>query len=984
MQRVTLLPGGELSDVTASGLGVSRHQLVKNLKQIREGEWEVVKGHVVVYEPSGTPSIKAGCEVDDDQSGDRFILYQDGTSLKRVDYSPSTGYTGASPSTLTLPSGISIGSSTVCKFFVNLGVVRITGPTDGTKGVPLWYGYINRTLFPDAWKEIALDCFETGPILTVTVTTPGTGYSAGDVLTLAAPTGGTSATFTVATVASGPPGPVATVTLVTAGSGYVVGTEYASTVAPTGGSGCKLTVATVSTQWTANSATLSQYDCVVDGDTAGTVFAPEKTNAMKVLQTGAGGSARKSWTVTNGKTVRVLAMVFKKAGGTGSVTVKIGKTAGGAEYATLTTATTGAWVKLENTGFTTSSTALHVELIPGSGAADAAYFDFIFIEENASIAVSGWKLCKSALTPLSCVVSDAFYFGHDSTEDTYPVGNDFLAKFSTVHDDSQFSLMSEASVDTDEVADEYVKLTPLDYEIGEPWAVSAFGIKIRVDGATIASDLASSRASRILLALSRNIVEGNYFKDEDEYAFYVEHDIDLTETIVKKYTSNMYYWETGWAPNKVGVYKGTHGGSTSSYSVKDDHFLYKGARIKFSTEAGEVDTVVTEVGTDSGWGDTYSWFTVAQDMTIYHGSSPIWNYFGIELEQKWVYDAANGYSMVLGVGISGTANEFYDYSDIPAGTSDNTPDYDQHVVDNDVACVVSNEDGEEDTVRYSPSGQPDNFPILNLVDVIAGDGDSVKWIGAKNGRFIALKRNSVSQFGWSGSSFNIQRKVATNGLYSGFLGAIVEEDFVYFMDADDLYVFDGNRAFPLMENEKLRKIYRENVTTSSFLLWDKLNNELQVHLSASVILVWNRAFKEWYQRVTAYTLLGGFRDADSRLLAFSLGKFVTVNHALTTYSETMGWEFQGMLLDGDNPEDFKQVSKIMLQLSSNFPVQVKLEDPNETRVYSKSFSTPSASVIGMLEDYPDYQFLEVKATAKSVTNTTTMTATVKRLVMEVE
>jgi hypothetical protein len=80
-----------------------------------------------------------------------------------------------------------------------------------------------------------------GAIATVTIVNGGTGgtYAPGDILTLTAPEGGTSATVTVTTVAAGK---VTAVSLLAAGTGYGVKT-YATTGG--GGTGCTIGVATL-------------------------------------------------------------------------------------------------------------------------------------------------------------------------------------------------------------------------------------------------------------------------------------------------------------------------------------------------------------------------------------------------------------------------------------------------------------------------------------------------------------------------------------------------------------------------------------------------------------------------------------------------------------------------------------------------------------------------------------------------------------------
>lgn len=151
MSRVVKLgidPGGMLSDVVETELGSYQHQEVVNLKQNRQGEWECVKGYKNLWSDPAYDDIRAAIEVADDYSGDRFILFQNGTGLYRLDYDEGdgNGYENETPQALSLPSGVTIGASAVLRFFYFRGVVRITGASE-----PLWYGYVNRTIFEGSY-----------------------------------------------------------------------------------------------------------------------------------------------------------------------------------------------------------------------------------------------------------------------------------------------------------------------------------------------------------------------------------------------------------------------------------------------------------------------------------------------------------------------------------------------------------------------------------------------------------------------------------------------------------------------------------------------------------------------------------------------------------------------------------------------------------------------------------------------------------------
>ena len=156
--QIPVRPGGMLSDVVKTEMGGHQHQEVKNLKQNKSGLWECVDGYIDLFENGSYNDLTASIEIYDEYSGDRFILFQHGIGLYRLDYNAGigNGYENEEPAAVSLPSGVTIGGSAVLRFFYFRGVVRITGASD-----PLWYSYVDRTLFEDAWEEIYRGGFET-------------------------------------------------------------------------------------------------------------------------------------------------------------------------------------------------------------------------------------------------------------------------------------------------------------------------------------------------------------------------------------------------------------------------------------------------------------------------------------------------------------------------------------------------------------------------------------------------------------------------------------------------------------------------------------------------------------------------------------------------------------------------------------------------------------------------------------------------------
>ncbi len=903
-KRIDILPGGELSDVVEHELGTTHHELVKNLRQVRVGEWEIVPGHILHYYNPGM-DIKAAEEVTDDQSGDRFMIIQDGTALKRIDWDPATGYQSASPSTLTLPTGVSIGATTVCKFFVYAGTVRIAGPivTATSVGCPLWYGYINRTLFPDAWRRVYLGGFETD-------------------------------------------------------------TE----------------------SWTAVNTTLSRYDCDADGDGAGMWGAPELQYALKVAQTSDTGTARKSFTVGVGKTIRVLAMVFTKSGGSNIIQIKLGTAAGGNQYETLSTTTKDEWVMLESSEFVASSATLHVELNPGSiSGNDIAYFDFIMIEENNPITVSGWKLQKAELTAHDVDVEflDQLVI-HDDTDADLTRRGLFGKSFFT-YDESQCSLPKAMTRSASRSTIPEVSVNNIfdgmDGEIGYGH-FSKMGIDFRIKGSNLVSTFLNNRLTGFGVGIGA-INDGDPLI-ASTVAYYAAKDLDFS----KELDPVNYVSEHLQRQNDTATYPNYlwRGGYRASSGYPEDLHWKVGSRITISTEDGTLSTVITQA--DEGT----TGVTVAHPVAVLGGGAPDGSGYItfenalINIENIWDYDAALGYATRITFdAMDLSSSELYDYLDIPAGTSDNTPDYDQHVIVGSRGFVISNEAGEEDVTRYSPLDQPDNLPNLNIESITSGDNDRALYIGNLDERLVVLKKRTLNQIRVSGDQFYSDIKIALQGLYAGVRGARVVESVLYFMDQNDVFMFDKNRCIPLMYTEKMRTRYKENVDTSSFLLWDKLNNELQVHLKSTAnILVWHPEMKEWYERETEFTTkLGGYLDADNKLIMFTPLALVTQNHSSTTgFAENMSFEINTLFLDGSNPENYKSIDKVMVQILCNRAITVEIKDPNDARTYSKGL-TPSSTVMGVVEDYPAYLFREAQITVKNTAAYSALAGKIKRVSMEV-
>jgi hypothetical protein len=166
LMDLRFFPGPVVSDVEPHLLKENEWQSVINMRMDKFGSLSNVNR---LHESFSGSAIKAMEEFTEDKSGSRFILFQDGTDLKRVDYDADDGdgYENETPSTLSLPSGVTIPSNVTCRFFFYKGVIRIVGPIVTATGVaaPLWYGYVFRKLFEGSWEFIdisgAWTCYDS-------------------------------------------------------------------------------------------------------------------------------------------------------------------------------------------------------------------------------------------------------------------------------------------------------------------------------------------------------------------------------------------------------------------------------------------------------------------------------------------------------------------------------------------------------------------------------------------------------------------------------------------------------------------------------------------------------------------------------------------------------------------------------------------------------------------------------------------------------
>jgi len=420
-------------------------------------------------------------------------------------------------------------------------------------------------------------------------------------------------------------------------------------------------------------------------------------------------------------------------------------------------------------------------------------------------------------------------------------------------------------------------------------------------------------------------------------------------------------------------------GAATAPSEVDGYFRV-GMRIKIQgTNLPEIETIITEVD------DAY--IEIAHKIYSNLVGVDILQSFPahIRFEKKWIYDASNGYNILLGVDLDSQINEFYAFVDIPSGTMDINPNYSHHVVIEDRAYVNSQEDEEQDIVRYSPLNMFDCFPNGNLIQTEVGDVDQIKAIVKRGNRLMMLKRNSFSQGNFVGGSYYEDIGIKQQGLYGDYL-LIVVNDVIYFGDEQDVFAWNGVQAIPLLNQLKMKEFYKTYVSTDSLILYNKLNNELWFVLKGGAsdqILVFDIDRSEWYLRNTDETLLGCFINYSNKMICFSAGKFVQFDHSETTFDEDVNWSFTTKVLDLRSPKTYKKLKEILVVAKSGANIMIAGSDETKAGTYSGSITPDSSDMI----DYwvsSKYLFRQLELVISGAAAAATMSLEMREIVLSVK
>ena len=875
------LPGPMITDVAPHLLKENEWQEVINMRMTKVGAMESVER---LHDSIGGTDIRAMAEFTEDKSGDRFILYQAAEELYRVDYDAGDGdgYENEAAAHLTLPSGVTIPSGVTCRFFFYRGVIRILGPVDAASAdCPLWYGYIDRQILTDAYEKLDEDGFETD-------------------------------------------------------------TE----------------------SWAANGGAAVTSETVA--------LTPVGSKCLQIDQDGnANGSARKSWTVPAGVKVR-LRLSARRAddvsGLNGDLLIKVGSTAGGSEYGTIrrgeialadgaqtntdilikdwadinygdifdtskiviggayrtvvdavgfpgitltldasTTVGDGDhvypdWRYLELEDFVTTGTTLHVEIIPGEGESNAiALVDHLQVWVQSPVTLKDWYLEKAHLDVINLTgTGSASPWGAELTD---PVIR--FPRISTVFDRAQYSLPYGGA----EGSGLLTNMKDAGYAV-----TNGIGVKLRLGGANlkVAANFPNKRKTGFIYAEGTEPVDST--KIEEELTFYSKIYMDFMED------QTPYKYARSGDHKKFYHYNATPcrlymTNDPLDETVLGDNYLVAGRKVTFhqiTSGVSQGSAVVVVTGFDS-----------VKALYYIDFSTPVRRFFGelqnvasayvetvVEVERITEYNASTGYDFLVVFDTTDQSTEFFAMTGIPAGTE--TLNCKGSWVDfiQERAFMVSEEDGEEDQLRYSPPYQPDSFPNTYKTPNKTGDADRNRVVLNIGDRIVLLKENTIAQVQFSGGSFYLDIALAKRGIYP-ILGFLVLDGVLYFMDKDDVYRFHGGTPEPVISKAGLRSYYRTYVDEDSFIVYDRSRKEIWFVLDPQHILVWQIEFENWFVRECESTLLGGFTDYDGNLIVFAETKSMTTG-SRTDDDEYIRLYLKGREIGKNNPTKLKKVLRSLI------------------------------------------------------------------------
>lgn len=558
-----------------------------------------------------------------------------------------------------------------------------------------------------------------------------------------------------------------------------------------------------------------------------------------------------------------------------------------------------------------------------SGASEPLWYGYIdrtLFYGDDQFSISDWFLKKeNILQPSGTNDTQLLQLSglvFDNTA-TYSV----FVKFFYIFDDAQYELLKPIDNQTGS-GTRY----GLDHEVSG--IVDSGHFNIRVNGTSLKNNMFNERLTGLGIALAvvqTNLIPLSTFIEKTE-PYYVSVVLPFNEELgnIQVALASVQY-DTA-SPAQIEVVSGNR--------VWEMGYIFGGLSATIFFGGSNIETSVTSVNFSTGI------IIFDDDISSVMGATGTKLQVIVQITRKWTYDSSNGYSTQFGVNLAALGTVYTDFTGINQFSESINPDWRDHFVIANRAYVASLEDGEEDNLRYSPLNQFDVFPADNIIASEVGDTDSIVRAVKQDQFFIMLKRRSLSQGSYV-SSYTEQIGLINRGLYAEN-GVAFFRGLLLFMDQDELYSFDGLREQPFFKSVFLREYYRNNVTSSGFIVENKLDNELWFVLG-SVILVWQHERNEsyFYIRELDITPTFGFLGYENHLFLGNASKLIDVN-AESGSNENLGWSVTTRIFPTVPHRFFNKIFSLETLLSqSPGNISVSFKDDTVSLVSAQTITTPT-------------------------------------------
>jgi hypothetical protein len=592
------------------------------------------------------------------------------------------------------------------------------------------------------------------------------------------------------------------------------------------------------------------------------------------------------------------------------------------------------------------------------GASEPLYYAYInrtFFYGDDSFSETGWILEKQAIQwPVAS--NDLEVIGAVGMFLTEPVAADeyhaLFVKFFYVFDNGQYELIKKATVASG--VNPVTTTSLLEYGQDEELNTGkhhGIGLKLRVNGSALKDNMFNKRVTGIGVALAhKQAGDGDaYTVDsylQDKEPFYVKEIIPIGDDDAEPIDPLVYVWEVvrydNASPTNLQIADPATSWpahSAATYLNFQDGYLGVGVDLEISYDGTTISTSITAIA-DFDDATQPPDITVADSLaTLFSSTTGNYGPVSVKILRKWQYDASDGYFTYIGVDFDAIGTLYDTFTGINQFSKNITPNFDQMEVIEGRSYVKSLETDEEDAVRYSPIDQLDVLPIGNLIQSEVGDSDSIKAIGKIDNRLAIIKENSVGYGNFSGGSYTESIGKEKKGMYPTY-GWTKIDDIILIMDREDVFLFNGITAIPVLENQLLRNYYKEHVDVSSRPLFNKLDNEVWMVLGGGKILVWRRRHGKNYFYERQYNggtnPLYGFLDSEQKMMLATATSFETVNHSLTSWNESLSVKIESRILGGMPFIHFRKVKDFLHYIKSNSAVTFTFKDESQSPQISKS------------------------------------------------